>query len=360
MESSTIKLGKKEGNILVAPLNWGLGHATRCIPIIIQLQNQGFNPILASDGDSLLMLQKEFPLLDSINLPSYGISYPKNGTFLKLKLLIRLPKVIKTIIKEKQVVSQLIRDKNIIGVISDNRIGVRNKGIPSIYITHQINVLAGIFTFFTSRVHQYYMKKFDECWVPDVAGEFGISGLLSKNESNRKIRKIGLLSRLKKRKIEIKYDLLILLSGIEPQRSQLENKLIEEVKNFNGSALFVRGSINSETSFKDSKKIIYKNFLKSDELEKAIAQSKIVLARSGYSTIMDLAIMSKRAFFIPTKGQNEQEYLAKHLEAISIAPYATEEKFEIQMLENMKYYSGFIHDFNTEFPKTLFNLFHRK
>ncbi|OIQ35519.1 MAG: glycosyltransferase [Bacteroidetes bacterium MedPE-SWsnd-G1] len=346
--------------VLVAPLYWGIGHATRCIPIIHELQAKGFNPIIASDGDALKLLQKEFPLLDSINLPSYGISYPKNGTFLKLKLLFRLPKVIKTIIKERQVVSQLIRDKNIIGIISDNRIGVRNKGIPSVYITHQINVLSGIFTFFTSRVHQYYINKFDECWVPDVEGELSLSGLLSKNESNGKIRKIGILSRLKKRKIEIKYDLLILLSGIEPQRSQLENKLIEELKNFNGSVLFVRGLINSETSFKNSKKITYKNFLKSDELEKAIAQSKVVLARSGYSTIMDLAIIGKKVFFIPTKGQDEQEYLAKYLEVISIAPYATEEKFEIQMLENMKDYSGFIHDFSIGLSKDLFNLFHRK
>ena len=155
-------------NILVAPLNWGLGHATRCIPIIRALEIEGFTPILASDGVALDILRKEFPQLQSIVLPSYHIEYPKNGVFFKLKMVANSPKMLAAMLSEKKLIKEIIKEHNISGIISDNRLGVRNKKIPSIFITHQLNVLSGNTTWLTSKMHQYIIKKYDECWVPDV------------------------------------------------------------------------------------------------------------------------------------------------------------------------------------------------
>ena len=150
-------------NILVAPLNWGLGHATRCIPIINALLNHGFNPILASDGVALELLKKEFPDLTALELPSYQIEYPKNGVFFKLKIIANSPKMIDAILSEKKAVKNIILDYNIVGIISDNRLGVRSKKIPCVFITHQLNVLTGNTTWLSTKIHLYIIKKFAQC-----------------------------------------------------------------------------------------------------------------------------------------------------------------------------------------------------
>ena len=130
-------------NILVAPLNWGLGHATRCIPIIRELEKNGFTPILASDGVALQLLQKEFPHLQALKLPSYEIEYSKNGADFKWKLIKNSPKMIEAILSEKKIVKKWIAEYKLNGIISDNRLGVYSKKIPSVFITHQLNVLSG-------------------------------------------------------------------------------------------------------------------------------------------------------------------------------------------------------------------------
>ena len=130
--------------IIVAPLNWGLGHASRCVPIINALLENSFIPIIASDGNSLVFLQKEFPRFEYIELPSYNISYGKN---LKLKLLLQAHKILKTVRKEQKIIELYVaQNKDVIGIISDNRFGVRSDKIPSVYITHQLNVLSGFTT----------------------------------------------------------------------------------------------------------------------------------------------------------------------------------------------------------------------
>ncbi|PHR73278.1 MAG: glycosyltransferase [Lutibacter sp.] len=343
-------------NILIAPLNWGLGHATRCIPIIYKLIELDFNPIIASDGEALQLLQKEFPKLKSLALPSYNIKFPKNGNFLKWKLILDTPRVLKTIKEEEIFIDKLIKSENITGIISDNRFGVRSDELPSVFITHQLNVLSGSTTFLSSKIHQRFIKKFDECWIPDVMTENSLAKKLSHSDKVKNQKYIGFLSRFKKRELEKKYDLLILLSGIEPLRSQLENKLILELKNYKGKVLFVRGVIEKEQKRTENSNITRCNYLLSEELEIAINQSDLVLARSGYSTIMDLAVLSKKAFFIPTTGQSEQEYLAKRLRNLRIAPYSSTNKFKIEMLDEVKKYVGFRENVS-EVKAELFDLF---
>jgi uncharacterized protein (TIGR00661 family) len=328
------------------------------VPIIKALISNNYEPILASDGDALLFLQKEFPSLKSYQLPSYRIQYPKKGKYLKLKLLLSLPSILFSVKKEREFILQLIEKENIKGIISDNRFGVFSSKIPSVYITHQLNVLSGKTTWITSKIHQKIIAKFNQCWVPDVDIEPNFSGELGHvKNSVLNLKYIGILSRLKLVELEVVYDILVLLSGPEPQRTLLENKLLVELKNYQGTVLFVRGVLNNSTKIVASKNIEIVDFLTSSNIENAMNKSELVIARSGYSTIMDLAVLGKKAFFIPTPGQFEQEYLAKNLHKNNIAPFASQENFTLQKLENLKNYYGFSKISKTDLNLDLFNLF---
>lgn len=318
-----------------------MGHATRCVPIINALLKANYEPVLASDGDALLLVQKEFPLLKSVELPSYNISYPKNGKHLKFKLLLQLPHIISAIKKERKMVAQLVDKENIAGIISDNRFGVYSKKVPSVYVAHQLNVLSGKTTFITSKIHQHFIKKFDECWVPDIEENPNFSGDLGhfKNPGFN-LKYLGILSRFQPKQLDIKYDLLLLLSGPEPQRTLLENKLLNELQHFKGKILVVRGVLNNTSEIKAPDNFNIVNYLLANELEDAINQSNVVIARSGYSTVMDLAALGKKAFFIPTPGQFEQEYLAKRLQENSVAPYAKQDEFTAAKLSDITNFSG--------------------
>ena len=343
--------------IIVAPLNWGLGHATRCVPIINSLIQHNFTPILASDGSSLAFLQQEFPSLESLELPTYNISYGKN---IQWSLFKQTPFILKAIKKEKALITDfLIKNKDVVGIISDNRFGVRNHKIPSVYITHQLNVLSGVTTFFTTKIHQVIINKFDECWIPDNSdSEF--SGKLSQSENiNIPTKFIGVLSRFKKENLSKNIDVLIMLSGPEPNRSQLEKKLLVEFKNYNGSVVFIQGKVSKEQEIKVENSIKIYNYVLSDELQNLINSSKKVVCRSGYSSIMDLAVLEKKVFFIPTKGQSEQEYLANRLQEKMIAPFSSEKKFKVEMLSDVENYKGLKFK-ETIIDTNLLSLFHSK
>ncbi|WP_395046589.1 glycosyltransferase [Flavobacterium sp.] len=347
-------------NILVAPLNWGLGHATRCIPIIRALETEGFTPVLASDGVALEILRKEFPQLQSIALPSYHIEYPKNGMFFKLKMLANSPKMVGAILSEKKRINKIIKEHNISGIISDNRLGVRNKKIPSVFITHQLNVMTGNTTWLTSKMHQYIIKKYDECWVPDVNTIPNLTGELGHLEDDIKtVKYIGPLSRLHKKPLEKKYDLMVILSGPEPQRTFLEEKLIVELENYVGKIIFIKGKIEAKQIVETKNEITFYNYMNSEELENSFNESELILCRSGYTTVMDLAQLEKKAFFIPTPGQYEQEYLAKKYKQEGLVPYCKQEKFKVEKLLKVELYKG-LKDFNTKIDwKVLFEVFEK-
>ncbi|WP_298136631.1 glycosyltransferase [Flavobacterium sp.] len=328
-------------NILVAPLNWGLGHATRCIPIIRELEKNGFTPIIASDGIALALLKKEFPHLTSLELPSYNIEYAKKGENFKWKLIKNSPKTINAILSEKQLVKKWIKEHDLKGIISDNRLGVHSKKVPSVFITHQLTVLSGKTTWISSKLHQFFINKFDECWVPDVNEIPNLTGKLGHlKNSNLNIRYIGVLSRLEKKVLEIKYDIMILLSGPEPQRSILEEKIIEEIQNAEETIVFIKGKVEKEQIKEQKGNVTFYNFMQSEELEKTFNESEMVLCRSGYTTVMDLCQLQKKAFFIPTPGQFEQEYLAKKYKREGLIPYAKQDKFSLDNLNSVPLYRG--------------------
>lgn len=347
--------------ILVAPLNWGLGHATRCIPIINALIVNDFQPIIASDGSALSLLKKEFPHLKFIELPSYNITYSKKGNRLKFKLLKDSPKILKAIKAENKAIQSFVASNTIDGIISDNRFGVYNKHIPSVFLTHQFNVLSGNTTWLSSKIHQKAILNFDECWIPD----FGIGSNLSGDLGHSKhmvatTKHIGPLSRFNNHNFPIKYDLTVLLSGPEPQRSILETLLLSKLKHYKKTVLFIKGIVENKQNVTIQNNISIYNFMTSKELEKAIIESELILSRSGYTTIMDLAKLKKKAYFIPTPGQYEQIYLAEKFKKENVAPFCNQDDFDIEKLKEVAQFKGFSTiESNTNYQE-LFSLFQSK
>jgi len=327
--------------ILIAPLNWGLGHATRCIPIIKALIKNNFTPIIASDGAALDLLKKEFPNLKNYELPSYNITYPRYSNLFLIHFFIKIPHFYKTFKAENKAIQNISKVENIKGIISDNRFGCYHSKIKSVYITHQLRVLSGLLTFLTSKIHQKIIQNYDVCWVPDdISHTF--SGRLSKvSLSNVKTVYLGLLSRFKSLNTTIKYNFLILISGPEPERYRFEALMRKTFKNTPQKVILIQGKIEQQQSTKRVDNIEIVNFMTGIQLQQTIAESNIIIARSGYSTIMDLAVMGKKAFFIPTPGQREQLYMAQNLKRQKIATFALQHQFKKENLNKIEYYNGF-------------------
>ena len=336
-----MNFNSSQKTILIAPLNWGLGHATRCIPIIKALQENNYIPIIASDGNALELLRKEFPYLQSLELPSYQIEYAKNGKNFKWKLLKNCPKMIEAVLEEKKMVKKWIKKHSIDGIISDNRLGVFSQKVPSVFITHQLNVMTGSTTWITSKLHQHIIKKYVECWVPDFEEIPNLTGRLGHIKNpDFELKYIGPLSRLQKKDIPKIYDLMIILSGPEPQRGLLEDKLKVQILGFKGNVVFIKGLIEKHQKKEQIGTVTYYNFMNTRQLEQTFNESEMVLCRSGYTTIMDLAKLEKKAFFIPTPGQYEQEYLAEKFQKEGLVPYAKQDDFTMKNILETENYKG--------------------
>lgn len=267
-------------------------------------------------------------------------------------------KILRAIIAERNRVNKICTSYQIEGIISDNRLGVRSNKLPSVFITHQLNVLTGYTTWFSTKAHLKIIQKYDECWVPDFKGNYNLSGKLGHlDKPVENIKYIGPLSRFKKKEFSLKYDLMVILSGPEPQRTLLEEKLVLELENYEGKILFVKGKVEPKQVKNSQNQFRFYNFMNSSELEIAFNESKQILCRSGYTTVMDLAKLSKKAFFIPTPGQYEQEYLAKKFKECGIAPTCKQDTFKVEKLKKLDLYKGFKNSFAETNWKELFEIF---
>ena len=296
--------------ILVAPLDWGLGHASRCVPIAKALEKEGYEVVFAASGRPLELLIQEFPKNDFIKLEGYNISYPKNGQ-MALSMLSQLFKIWKSIRQEHKQLQQIIDDYNIDGVISDNRYGLYSKKVPCVFVTHQLQIQSPIFSESLQKIIFKYIQKFDECWVPD-SDTHQLSGQLSKaNNSPFKCQYIGALSRFESLEKTEELDVLAIVSGPEPQRSMFEELLRKQLIASKFKAVLVLGKTeeNKEEEIGNLKVISHLN---AKSLNQQMVNANVVISRSGYSTVMDIAKLHKKAIFVPTPGQTEQLYLAKY------------------------------------------------
>jgi len=304
--------------ILLAPLDWGLGHATRSIPVIKGLLLHGCEVIIAAGGQGGSLLENEFPKLRFLHLRGYHIHYSRKGSLMPLILLLQFPKILFSIYHEYAWLKKVIKKYAVDAVISDSRPGMHHSSVPCIYMVHQLIIKTGNhFTeWLLQKFHYRFINKFHECWVPDAAGEFNLAGELSHPVLLPKVpvKYIGPLSRFE-RSVEVKkYDLLVILSGPEPQRTVFEKILLNDLQTFSGKVLLVRGlPSNSTVSLQSAPSLEIQNHLPTMELNRAILQSELIISRCGYSTVMDLVKLKKKAILVPTPGQTEQEHLAGYL-----------------------------------------------
>jgi len=320
-------MGERE-TILFAPLNWGLGHATRMVPLIHASIKSGNDVILAADGAPLEFLKLEFPDAKALKFKGYKIRYAQPPFFLAC-LLLQMPFFYISFWLEHYRLSKIIRRYKISTVISDNRYGLWNRNIKSILITHQLFIkLPKSIKFLEGMLHKTtgkLIQRFTECWVPDYENfQNSLAGTLSHGLPLPNIVKyIGPLSRFKNfeyKEVDQKlksYNVLVLISGPEPQRTSFEREMVNRFIHSDMSILMVCGkpgndSQNAQTEIKNITKVEHLN---TATLYYHLTHSKQIIARSGYSTIMDLHVLNLTAELIPTPGQTEQEYLAQWLNA---------------------------------------------
>ena len=297
--------------ILVAPLNWGLGHVTRCIPLIRELERLGAEVFLASDGVALHLLRAEFPHLTALELPSYRIRYQATNMIWNIGR--QLPRIVWAIRSENKETDQLVQKYGIQGILSDNRYGCFNSKANSVMLTHQLHIQmpSKLLAWPANKILHLALTKFDTLWAPDVEVAPGLAGKLSHGSSvHSDVRYTGILTRMQNYERDPEYDVSIVLSGPEPQRSILEQHLMEQAIEMPHKFIFIQGQTQSKKHYYAAENVEVVSYLTSKDLNDVLMASKVIVCRSGYSSVMDLAGLNKKAILIPTPGQTEQEYLA--------------------------------------------------
>ncbi len=334
--------------ILIAVLNWGLGHAARSVPLVEALRERGHEIFIASDGDALKFLKEECKDENFLDFPSYHPYYPADGSMI-LTMGRQLPKFLSIKEKEQRLTEEFVHKHQIDGIISDSRWGCYSHSIPSVMVTHQVNLQvpgwASLASGLINKINHKVIANFDECWVPDNPNTPNLSGQLSSQNSNvLPICYIGPLSRLSANNYKSgngKWDVLVLLSGPEPQRSILEEKLTKQLSNTDLDTLMIRGLPNSSDQHRTKGRIRIVNTMTSSKLADAFRSARIIIGRPGYSTLMDLAATGKQGLLIPTPGQTEQEYLAKRMQAKRLFYTVTQEQLDISKdLPQACHYNG--------------------
>lgn len=305
-------------NILIAPLNWGLGHATRCIPLIRKFQKEGHRVTIVAEGFPARLLSEEFPELNLLELPSYSIGYSAGrsqvGAMLK-----SLPAIFTGIVNEHRWLNKLIRREQVDMIVSDNRFGMWNRKIRSVYISHQLMIKMPTALKWLEPVawlvHRWFIHQYHECWIPDYQIEPSLSGDLShRYPLPRNARFIGPLSRFtKKEQANSEFKTVILISGPEPQRTLFEQEQTALAALYPAPVLMIRG-LPGTTKSTTKEELTIIPHLATSLLASYLTGAETIICRSGYSTLMDLEALGclEKAVLHPTPGQTEQEYLAEY------------------------------------------------
>lgn len=305
--------------VCISPLNWGLGHAGRCVPIIRELLEKQCYVILCGNGESLDLLQREFPDLPTERLPDFQIYYARNAWLTQISIMAQTPVFMHRIRYDAHVTAQIVEKYRPHVLISDNRYGFWHPDVYSILITHQLRPQLPVYLKFLSNpfyaIIDRWMSRFNEIWIPDVKGNPNLSGKLSHVcVFNEKIRYIGILSRfhLSQSNQNTAQTIVALASGPEPARSQFI-KLAFHIAHHSSfpMILVVPPSVNLQPSIRQAFADIIQTS-NTTVLQQILEQAMCILCRSAYTTMMDLVRLNKKALLLPTPGQTEQLYLAKH------------------------------------------------
>jgi uncharacterized protein (TIGR00661 family) len=325
-------------HILVSPLHWGLGHASRMIPLISAVLSLGCRVTVAATDGPMILLKNEFgSLIKYVEFNSFSIRYSSHRSQ-ALKIGLQVPFILYNILKERLFARKMAGSIKPDIIISDNCYGFRSPGTLSVLVTHQLQIHLPKGMMWMGRllniINHHLIKSFDHCLVPDYEQWPGLAGALSHTESFSRVSYIHPLSRfdayaqqlLEKPCKDLPDDfILIMLSGPEPQRSLLEELLIKELQE--KTCIWFKGKPGNEQLSKSGNHF-YFDHADTATMAWCIKNSSIVICRSGYSSVMDLAVFGKKCVFIPTPGQTEQEYLAKHLEKMGFTTFLQQYNLE--------------------------------
>lgn len=356
--------------VLVCPLDWGLGHATRCIPIVRALIRSGHDVVIGASGGGLCLLKTEFPGLEIFDFPGYPIRYSRSAATLLPVLLAQLPGLVAGMFRERSQLARIISEKRIDRVISDGRYGLRTRKVPAIFITHQVFIRipgrfpgSGFAERFLLSLNLRLLRGFREVWVPDFPGEPNLSGDLShKPCRGAKVVFIQPLSRFlpidrdwnsrpSPRPVRMGpvVDLLASVSGPEPQRTRFEESLRAILKSMSGTRVLIRGVPGGKVATQSGALALAPNelnefpHLEGPAMEALFASAILVVARSGYTTVMEMASLGlAQVVLVPTPGQSEQEYLADHLDRQGVAMKMDQDGLDLVLAQKrMGRFTGF-------------------
>ncbi|MFZ1332097.1 MAG: glycosyltransferase [Flavobacteriales bacterium] len=302
--------------ILVAPLDWGLGHAARCVPLIERLLHFDAVPILGADKGPLAVLTAEFPSLEHVRIPGITVRYSESGNQL-WSMTKQFPAMIRSVRAEHELFETLRDELKLDAVISDQRFGIRSRALPSVLITHQVFPFTPLAQSVLRKINLRNIARFDRCWIMDEPRSPGLAGELSHgSQLPENARYIGTQSRLTAmgskptESTGTNYRIVVVISGPEPQRSLLEDILLGQLQQIKGEHLVVRGLPEIHDKM-EVNNVTLIGHMRGPELAQAMLDSEMIVSRSGYTTLMDLAALCRNALIIPTPGQAEQEYLGR-------------------------------------------------
>lgn len=324
--------------VLISPLDWGLGHATRMVPIIEYYMVQNYQVVLGGNGSSLNLLIKRFPELTVETIPSYQVKYSTKVGF-AVQMLLSLPTIYLGIKREKKRVKELHEKYHFSLIVSDNRFGVYHKSVRSLFVTHQLNIRFPMFERTIFKVQKKLIEKFDCCLVPDFPMQQNLAGVLSvlKPKQNLKIpvHYLGALSRFYSTSLDekaVKYHYVAVLSGPEPHKTGLTDLLIEAFSESNQQLAIITYDYQLTRQLPANIHLFLE--VNDQVFLSIISQSETLISRSGYTTLMDLIYLKKKVFFIPTPGQTEQIYLAQYAAKNGWANYCLQHEFSPEKISN--------------------------
>lgn len=344
--------------VLISPLSWGFGHAGRMIPLAMELERRGCEVVFAADAPLTEMIVRELPGIKTVEIPGLRIRYSR---YLPqyVSIFLQLPVIVASAVREHATLRRLAKELDPMVIISDNRFGFCHKKIFSVYVTHQVRIAFPAFLAFleplAAWMHRMIISRYDLCLVPDYRGSENLSGRLSHGgRLPANVAFIGPLSRFRVAGTEpfppcrmksgplspcrtkseplslsrAKSEPLqpdtgappsslaqpyacLILSGPEPQRSLLLRKVSESLREF---PLAVLSATPLNTPLPSGQAIHLLTGAETGTMRQVITGASMVIARTGYTSVMELVSLGMGAVLIPTPGQTEQEYLGRHLD----------------------------------------------
>lgn len=305
--------------VLISPLGWGLGHATRDIPIIKHFLELGFRVIVAADKQQLELLKHSVKGIEYVYLPSISVMYTSGRSQLlpMIKVAFGLPFAN---CREHKSLQYLVAKYKIDLVISDNRYGLWSNKCKSVIITHQLGVIPPFpfrWASFVARfITKRWLSRFNQVWVPDFEHR-PLAGRLSSNIGIRNLKYIGLLSRFYNYKptteTPTSFEMVVVASGPEPHRQIFVDIAAAVASKHALNCLIIEGKQSNGLVPRLVDGVWFVGHLSDSMFAQVVTSAKYLLLRSGYSTIMDMLVLGVLGLLVPTPGQTEQEYLARNL-----------------------------------------------